>query len=147
MKALLYALGAENKFMCQVSFSTWECYLGCKRSLFLWDMQPVCPGGISFQVATKVNKPEKITLQTFANTFPTSQSTGPLSKSSSLTGSACVSKPGISRQPPSTAKLLCWSLARLAQASDCFSRQQLQVTGCSQGPIGYDLSAKSTRKN
>lgn len=53
----------------------------------------------------KPEKKKKITLQTFANTFPTSQITGPLSKSSSITGSTCVSKLGTNRQPPSTAKL------------------------------------------
>lgn len=127
-----------------MSFSTWECSLAFKWSPFLWDMQPICPGSTSFQVAAKVNKPEKITLQTFANIFPTSQSTGPLSKSSSLTGSASVSKPGISRHCQGAVLVpgMC-----LAQASCCFPRQQLQVTGCSQGPIGYDPSAKNTKKS
>lgn len=67
MKELLYALGVENKFVCQMFFSTRECFLVCKSSPFLSDMWAICPGSISFQVAAKVNKPEKITLQILAN--------------------------------------------------------------------------------
>jgi len=52
------------------------------------------PGERQFSGGCKIQKACKITLQAFTNTFPTTQSTRPPSKSSSLTGCIYVSKPG-----------------------------------------------------
>lgn len=111
MRALLYSPSAESKFTCQVSFSTWECFLAYKRSPscetccpFAWEHQ--------FSGGCKVKQACKITLQAFANTLPT-QSTESPSKASTLIGCIYVRKPGTSRKPPITARLLCQSLTQV----------------------------------
>lgn len=72
----------------------------------------------------KVKQAYKITLQAFVNTFPTTQSKGPLCKSSNLTGCIYVSRPGTGRQPPRTAMLVPGT--GFAWASYHFPGQQVQ---------------------
>lgn len=101
-------------------------------------MLPLFQRSTSFQVSAELNIPAKSHYRHLQILFQQLRVQDLLQNPiASLVVS--VSKPGRRRQPPSTAMLLCWSLA---QASYPFSRQQVQVTSCSWETIGYGPSAR-----
>lgn len=148
MKLLLYTLGAENKFVCQVSFNASQVLgmLPYMQKVFLpvryaahLSREHQFSGSCKGKQACKKSHYRHLQIlfpQVRAQDFP-------------LNPAASLAVPVLASQAQ-VGNLLavpsCCAGPWHTFCSDQLLFSQAAVTGCSQGPIGYNPSAKNTRK-